>query len=75
MLAFDNNDDEDATSLDALSVSTTQTQHSKTGQKSRKSQSDALIGTKLDEQLNDDLKNIDEKRNLNEFRFRMMCFD
>lgn len=67
VLTFDNNDEEDATSLDVVSVSsTTQTnQTTRPGQKqTRKSQSDAIIGgNKLDEQLSDDLKNIDEKRN------------
>lgn len=66
VLTFDNNDEEDATSLDVVSVSSTTqtTQTTRPGQKqTRKSQSDAIIGgNKLDEQLSDDLKNIDEKR-------------
>lgn len=60
-MTYDNIDEEDAASLDAVSVSTsTTTQHQKS-QKQRKSQSDSNKGLE-DQQLNDDLKNIDEKR-------------
>lgn len=69
VLAFDNNDEEDTTSLDAMSVSTGGVSRKTTGTTTtavgtngvHKSQSDTTV--KLDEQLNDDLKNIDEKCN------------
>lgn len=77
VLAYDDiNDEDDATSLDAVSVSTgtgggvsTQT-HSraapKTTTQKTKSETTATIavgvGNKMDEMLNEDLKNIDEKR-------------
>lgn len=65
-MAFDNNIDDDNNSIDMASISTNQSRQQQQKQ-AHKSQSDASVmnGTsKLDEQLNDDLKNIDEKRTL-----------
>jgi hypothetical protein len=66
-LTYDNNDEDDATSLDAMSVSTggvsTQT-HAK-GHKAHhnKNQLESNENNKVDEQLKDDLKDIDDKCN------------
>lgn len=69
VLAFDNNDEEDTASLDAMSVSTVgggsrtnkSTQSRGVGGGGKGGQSDVKL---VDEQLNDDLKNLDEKRML-----------
>lgn len=65
MLTYDKDDEDDATSLDAMSVSTTgggvSTQTHNKHNKNQKNQHDSI--SKLDEQMNDDMKSIDDKRN------------
>lgn len=61
---YDNNEDEDTTSLDAVSVSTaggvsTQTKSTSKGLNQRDSGNDSI--NKLEQQMSDDIKSIDDK--------------
>jgi hypothetical protein len=62
VLTYDKDDEDDATSLDAMSVSTTgggvSTQTTQRPNKNQKNHADS----KLDEQINEDLKSIDDRR-------------